>query len=155
MVYSTLRTTLSSVSTRNDIADWVVEANRIFIVRRLIPYSSVLLTDLQTVLRAASVYQETVQNYVVDKLYPEIELWTAQDSLIDALDFLYTATERTVKDRTRDLGSVVDGPSLDVDNPELRRQREVQNMLKTQLGHLAAALCANMEDKIRNQSMWV
>ena len=105
---------------------------------------------MEIVNRAASVYREDErQSYEIDRERPASELWTAADGLIDNLDALYTATAQMIKDRTRDLGSAVDeAPSQSV-SPALRQQQELQARLKRQLVDLAAALCTNMEDKMR------
>ena len=102
------------------------------------------------ILRAASNFSESERStYEIDRLHPTVEAWTAEDSLIDALDFLYSTTERLIAHRTRTIGSVVDVmPSAASDRNTLVSQT-VQARLKQQMADLAAALCTNMEDKIR------
>ena len=86
--------------------------------------------------------------YEIDRQHPTEEPWTAQDPLIDALDFLYATTEQLITDRTRALGSVIDeAPSES--NAGLRAEQSRQAVLKRQMTELAAALCINMEDKCR------
>jgi nuclear pore complex protein Nup133 len=57
-----------------------------------------------------------------------------------------------IRDRTRDFGSVIDEPPSQAASPELRRKQVDQSTLKTQMTDLAAALCSNMEDKMRAAS---
>lgn len=123
-------------------AGWVGEVNQIFIA----------------VERAAAQYREEESDlYAIDREKPAIEMWTASDSLIDSLDHLYTLTEALIKERTRELGSVIDeahvagGPTsrIEAGREELRKEQVVQATLKRQMGWLAAALCTNMEDKCR------
>ncbi|KIR25774.1 nuclear pore complex protein Nup133 [Cryptococcus deuterogattii LA55] len=123
-------------------AGWVGEVNQIFIA----------------VERAAAQYREEESDlYAIDREKPAIEMWTASDNLIDSLDHLYTLTEALIKERTRELGSVIDeapvigGPTgrIEAGKEELRKEQVVQAMLKRQMGWLAAALCTNMEDKCR------
>ncbi|OWZ65412.1 hypothetical protein AYX14_06233 [Cryptococcus neoformans] len=123
-------------------AGWVGEVNQIFIA----------------VERAAAQYREEESDlYAIDREKPAIEMWTASDNLIDSLDHLYTLTEALIKERTRELGSVIDetpvagGPTgrIETGKEELRKEQVVQAMLKRQMGWLAAALCTNMEDKCR------
>ncbi|ORX35321.1 Non-repetitive/WGA-negative nucleoporin C-terminal-domain-containing protein [Kockovaella imperatae] len=129
-----LRTALPSLSNREDMTAMVLEANRIIIL----------------VVRVASTFREDQgAAYEVDMDRPEISLWTAKDSLIDGLDFLYTTTEHLIKDRTRTLGSVIDESSSGDRDSENRPQRQRQALLKDQLTQLAAALCAQMEDRLR------
>lgn len=108
--------------------------------------------------RAAAQYREEESDlYAIDREKPAIEMWTASDNLIDSLDHLYTLTEALIKERTRELGSVIDeapvvgGPTgrIETGKEELRKEQVVQAMLKRQMGWLAAALCTNMEDKCR------
>ena len=87
--------------------------------------------------------------YEIDRRHPTIESWMAQDSLIDGLDSLYTATDQLISDRTRTLGSAVDETPSDASGGDLRGQQALQARLKQQMADLAAALCINMEDKIR------
>ncbi|WWD09172.1 hypothetical protein V865_007294 [Kwoniella europaea PYCC6329] len=136
IVFATARAALDAVD-RNELSSWVTEANRIFII----------------VERAAAQYrEEELYTYEIDRERPAIEIWTAQESLIEALDFLYTTTEALIKERTRDLGSVIDGPPSDTAEPALRREQQLQSRLKGQMAILAAALCTNMEDKCRATS---
>lgn len=108
--------------------------------------------------KAASKYrEEELALYEIDREKPSSPLWTARDTLIDALESLYGSTERLIKDRTRDFGSVVDeAPSATgAGGSELRDQQVKQNLLKNQMRDLAAALCINMEDRLRVASRWV
>ncbi|KAL7420109.1 hypothetical protein Q5752_005074 [Cryptotrichosporon argae] len=116
-----------------DSTAWVLEANRIFI----------------TVLRTASQFREDeIATYQIDRLHPVDEPWTAADAIVDALDALFTATDRLVRDRTRALGSVIDEAPTAAD-AETRQAQVDQVGLKRQMTELAAALCSNMEDKLR------
>ncbi|WRT63927.1 uncharacterized protein IL334_000854 [Kwoniella shivajii] len=136
IVFVTARASLESAN-RNDLSSWITEANRIFII----------------VERAAAQYrEEELYTYEIDRERPVVEIWTAQDSLIEALDFLYTTTEALIKERTRDLGSVIDEPPSDVVEAALKREQQQQSRLKGQMAILAAALCTNMEDKCRATS---
>lgn len=90
--------------------------------------------------------------YQVDRERPSVELWTASDAIIDDLDALYSATQRLIKDRTRQLGSVVDEPAAQNADSKLARQQRDQATLKMQMAQLAAALCENMEDKLRTNA---
>nr|XP_019002973.1 uncharacterized protein I203_04767 [Kwoniella mangroviensis CBS 8507]OCF66434.1 hypothetical protein I203_04767 [Kwoniella mangroviensis CBS 8507] len=136
IVSATARAALDAVD-RNELSSWVTEANRIFII----------------VERAAAQYrEEELYTYEIDRERPAIEIWTAQESLIESLDFLYTTTEALIKERTRDLGSVIDEPPSDTAEPALRREQHLQSRLKGQMAILAAALCTNMEDKCRTTS---
>lgn len=106
----------------------------------------------QLVERTAARYrEEEVATYEIDREKPAVEVWTAQDSLIDALDFLFSTTERLIKERTRDLGSVIDEQAKEHEHSEqnLKKEQHLQAQLKGQMASLAAALCANMEDKCR------
>ncbi|WVF65992.1 hypothetical protein IAT40_000730 [Kwoniella sp. CBS 6097] len=136
IVYATTRAALGAAN-RNEVSTWVSEANRIFIV----------------VERAAAQYrEEELDTYEIDREKPAIEIWTAQDTLIEALDFLFTTTEALIKERTRDLGSVIDEPASERSEPALRAEQQLQSRLKGQMAILAAALCTNMEDKCRATS---
>lgn len=100
--------------------------------------------------RAASNFcQDEIATYEIDLSHPTIESWTAQDPLVDALDFLYSATERVIADRTRTIGSVVDEAPSETSGRDMRIQQNIQARLKEQMADLAAALCTNMEDKLR------
>jgi nuclear pore complex protein Nup133 len=151
IVFATFRTALASSKKREDLSPWVLEANRIFIVSSTSASSRDCSHHCQTVLRAASQYRET-DLYEVNRERPAIELWTASDVMIDAIESLYSATEQLIKDRTRDFGSVIDEPPSQAASPELRRKQVDQSTLKTQMTDLAAALCSNMEDKMRAAS---
>ncbi|OCF44072.1 hypothetical protein I317_02025 [Kwoniella heveanensis CBS 569] len=136
IVHATARAALEAAN-RNEISSWVSEANRIFIV----------------VERAAAQYrEEELHTYEIDREKPAIEIWTAQDTLIEALDFLFSTTEALIKERTRDLGSVIDEPANERSEPNLRAEQQLQSRLKGQMAILAAALCTNMEDKCRATS---
>ncbi|WWC66609.1 uncharacterized protein I206_100512 [Kwoniella pini CBS 10737] len=136
IVFTTARSALDSAN-RSELSSWATEANRIFII----------------VERAAAQYrEEELYTYEIDREKPAIEIWTAQDSLLEALDFLYTTTEQLIKERSRDLGSVIDEPPSDTAEPGLKREQQLQSRLKGQMAILAAALCTNMEDKCRATS---
>ncbi|WWD16353.1 hypothetical protein CI109_100779 [Kwoniella shandongensis] len=136
VVFATFREAVAAAD-RADIASWVLEANKVFLY----------------VVRTAAQYREAEQGlYEVDRERPAIELWTARDSLIDALDFLYSTTEQLIKERSRDLGSVIDESPSENGAPQLRHEQQVQTQLKSQMANLAAALCTNMEDKCRATS---
>ncbi|WVQ93625.1 hypothetical protein IAU59_000701 [Kwoniella sp. CBS 9459] len=136
IVYATARAALGAAN-RNEVSAWVSEANRIFIV----------------VERAAAQYREEELNtYEIDRERPAIEIWTAQENLIGALDFLFTTTEALIKERTRELGSVIDEPATERSEPALRNEQALQARFKGQMAILAAALCTNMEDKCRATS---
>lgn len=104
---------------------------------------------------AAKYREEELALYEIDREKPFLPLWTARLSLIDALESLYGSTERLIRDRTRDFGSVVDEAPSASSNAELRDQQVKQNLLKNQMEDLAAALCINMEDRLRVASRWV
>jgi hypothetical protein len=78
---------------------------------------------------------------------------------MNALEHLYSSTETLIADRTRELGSAIDAPASALDGPgsagDMKSHRAVQNVLKNQLAELAAALCNNMEDKLRATSRCV
>ncbi|KAK8861724.1 hypothetical protein IAR55_002547 [Kwoniella newhampshirensis] len=136
VVFVTFREALGSVE-RAEISPWVLEANKTFLY----------------VVRTAAQYCEAEQGlYEVNRDKPAIELWTAGDDFIDALDFLYSTTEKLIRERTRDLGSVIDEPHSSTGDPHLRHEQDVQSQLKSQMAYLAAALCTNMEDKCRATS---
>jgi nuclear pore complex protein Nup133 len=72
------------------------------------------------------------------------------------LEHLYSLTESLIGDRTRELGSVIDSPlTASETNAGVKSERIIQNTLKNQLAELAAALCNNMEDKLRVTSRYV
>lgn len=123
-----------------DLSQWVLEANRIFL----------------TVLHGCTVVRENGVNvYQVDRQHPAVALWTASDTLINDVEALYIATEKLIKTRTRTLGSVVDEapPTTGAAaNTELAVQQRDQDVLKQQMTSLAAALCDNMEDKLRTSA---
>ena len=81
-----------------------------------------------------------------------MELWTAKTSIIDALEYLYAATEALIKERSRQFGSIVDESASD-SNPAMRLRQNEQVGLKNYLAGLAAAFCTNMEDKLRAASV--
>ncbi|WVQ78640.1 hypothetical protein IAT38_000727 [Cryptococcus sp. DSM 104549] len=121
-------------------AEWVTEVNQIFI----------------NVVRAAAQYrEEEATTYDIDREMPAVELWTASDALIDSMDYLYSATEQLIRERTRDLGSVIDEAPAPAalaivgGDGGLKKEQVLQATLKRQMASLAAALCANMEDKCR------
>lgn len=61
-------------------------------------------------------------------------------------------TEQLIADRTRDLGSAIDTAPTPSDTPDMKAQRQMQYLLKNQMAEIAAAVCANMEDKLRATS---
>lgn len=105
----------------------------------------------------------------MDRRSPSIEQWTAAAPLMASLEDLYYTTETLIADRTRDLGSAIDAPPTAGDAAagigagagggggvgDVKAQRAVQNSLKNQMAELAAALCNNMEDKLRATSRYV
>lgn len=102
--------------------------------------------------RAAAQYREDHRNtYEIDRLHPLVEQWTAKASLVDALESLYNDTKIAIEGRTRELGSIVDEAS-ETSNPSMKKEKALQRHLKDQLAFLAAALCENMEDKLRTRS---
>ncbi|TXT07474.1 hypothetical protein VHUM_03194 [Vanrija humicola] len=123
-----------------DLSHWVLEANRIFL----------------TVLHACTLVRENgVKVYQVDRTHPAVALWTASDTIINDVEALYIATEKLIKTRTRTLGSVVDEapPTTGAAaNTEQASQQRDQDVLKQQMTSLAAALCDNMEDKLRTSA---
>jgi nuclear pore complex protein Nup133 len=88
-----------------------------------------------------------------------------------SLEDLYYTTETLIADRTRDLGSAIDAPPTAGDAAagigasagagvgagvgDVKAQRAIQNLLKNQMAELAAAMCNNMEDKLRATSRYV
>lgn len=137
LVYDTFHAAVSTAGPSADLTTWVLEANRIFI----------------TVLRSAALLREhETGTYQVDRTHPVVELWTASDTIIGDLDSLYSATQRLIKDRTRTYGSVVDEtPPPHAANNATQQQKD-QAVLKHQMAQLAAALCENMEDKLRTSA---
>lgn len=104
-------------------------------------------------MRAASQYREDELGlYAMDRENPSTELWTASTTLLDALEELYGTTVQLISERTRELGSAVDQPPTATDGAQLRHERQTQHLLKNQLTELAAAVCTNMEDKLRATS---
>lgn len=134
-VFSTFQASVGGMGPGADVSDWILEANRIFII---------------AVRSSASWRESEAGLYDVDRLQPTVELWTASDSIIEELDSLYGATQQLIKDRSRRLGSIVDeAPSSRSRGSDLGHQQKEQFTLKEQMTHLAAALCENMEDKLR------
>lgn len=88
----------------------------------------------------------------MDRQNPSIELWTASTPILDALEVLYNTTVRLLTERTRDFGTAIDQAAGPNDVSGLREQRSTQNAMKNHLTKLAAALCTNMEDKLRATS---
>jgi len=141
-VYTTFQAAVNATGPGADLTAWVLEANRIFLLA----------------IRAASQLRlHETETYQVDKLHPMAELWTASDGIIGDLDSLYGATQRLIKDRTRTYGSAVDEPppahpsAAAVASGAVAAQKD-QALLKHQMAHLAAALCDNMEDKLRTSA---
>ena len=100
--------------------------------------------------REASTFrEEEIQSYEIDREHPTMEYWTAKDTIIDALEFLYNQTLQAIRDRTREFGTVIDASAGDVRDPTLKQEQVTQATLKTQMTQIAAALCVNMEDKLR------
>jgi nuclear pore complex protein Nup133 len=141
-VYATFQAAVTAAGPGADLTEWLVEANRIFI----------------TALRAAAQLREHEADvYQVDRMHPMAELWTASDGIMGDLDNLYSATQRLIKDRTRHFGSVVDEAPAARPTPAAVASGSVaaqkdQALLKHQMAHLAAALCDNMEDKLRTSA---
>jgi nuclear pore complex protein Nup133 len=144
-VYATFQSAVNAAGPAADLSAWVLEANRIFI----------------TALRAAALLREHESSiYQVDRLHPMTELWTASDGIIGNLDSLYGATQRLIKDRTRSYGSAVDEAPPAHPTPAALASGSVaaqkdQAVLKHQMAQLAAALCENMEDKLRTSATYV
>lgn len=68
------------------------------------------------------------------------------------MEYLFTATERLIQDRTRDLGSVIDERPVADGDERLLREQTKQERLKDQMTYLGASLCSNMEDRVRYAS---
>lgn len=152
IVFGKLQAALSTTGQAADSSDWLFEGNRIFLVSRpgcRNDYAE-LTNAAQNVYRAASKFREEEQGiYEIDRLHPRSEFWTASSVLIDALDYLYTATHQLIQSRTRQLGSVVDRPPSETSDQALRHEQHKQGLLKGQMTLTAAALLTNMEDRIR------
>lgn len=133
-----LQERMRSTGGQYDPSGIVLEADAVFVI----------------VARAAGAYrEETTDLYGIDRLKPTTEAWTASDSMIDALEYLYNLTENTIKQRTSKLGSIVDEASADTPRAGTMQKEQLrQRELKIRLTELAAALCTNMEDKCRTQS---
>lgn len=99
---------------------------------------------------ASQIREDGNPKYEIERLKPATELWTAQDSILQAVEYLYFATQRAIAERTRSLGTVVDELPSDHSTEELRKHQAKQNLLKDHMAALAAALCINMEDKVRH-----
>lgn len=87
--------------------------------------------------------------YEIDRLRPAIELWTSQDSFLSTMEYLFSATEQLIQDRTRDLGSVIDERPTEGGVDRLHREQVKQERLKDQMTYIGASLCSNMEDRVR------
>ena len=87
--------------------------------------------------------------YEIDRERPAIELWTSQDSFLDHMESLYTATETLIGERTRRLGTVIDERPVAGGNDNLYIEQIKQDRLKDQMTYFAASLCSNMEDRVR------
>lgn len=90
--------------------------------------------------------------YEIDRERPADELWTSQDSFLQAMEYLFSATERLIQERTRDLGSVIDERPVQGGDDRLLREQMKQERLKDQMTYLGASLCSNMEDRVRYAS---
>jgi nuclear pore complex protein Nup133 len=105
---------------------------------------------IQIVLKASSRFREEgIATYEINRQEPAMEPWTAQDSIIAALDYLYGTTDKLVRDRSRELGSVIDEAPSEITEGRWRAEQQVQFLLKKQMTVLAAALCTNMDEKVR------
>lgn len=90
--------------------------------------------------------------YEIDRERPADELWTSQESFLHAMEYLFSATERLIQERTRDLGSVIDERPVEGGDDRLLREQMKQERLKDQMTYLGASLCSNMEDRVRYAS---
>jgi nuclear pore complex protein Nup133 len=71
------------------------------------------------------------------------------------MEYLFSATEQLIKDRTRDLGSVIDERPTEGGDDRLHREQVKQERLKDQMTYIGASLCINMEDRVRFASTYV
>lgn len=107
----------------------------------------------QRVLReSARLREDDEEIYRIERKQPAIELWTSQDSLLNSVETLFTATERLIQDRSRELGSVIDERPNEGNDERLYREQVKQDRLKDQMMYLGASLCSNMEDRVRYAS---
>lgn len=65
------------------------------------------------------------------------------------MEYLFSATEQLIQDRTRDLGSVIDERPIEGGDDRLHREQVKQERLKDQMTYIGASLCSNMEDRVR------
>lgn len=98
---------------------------------------------------SARLREDEVDIYNIERKQPAIELWTSQDSLLNSVETLFTATERLIQDRTRELGSVIDDHPVEGTEQRLFTEQVKQDRLKDQMMNLGASLCINMEDRVR------
>jgi nuclear pore complex protein Nup133 len=114
------------------------------------------VADRQRALRESARLREDEQHlYEIDRLRPAIELWTSQDSFLSTMEYLFSATEQLIQDRTRDLGSVIDERPTEGGDDRLHREQVKQERLKDQMTYIGASLCSNMEDRVRFASTYV
>ena len=71
------------------------------------------------------------------------------------MEYLFSATEQLIQDRTRDLGSVIDERPTEGGDDRLHREQVKQERLKDQMTNIGASLCINMEDRVRFASTYV
>lgn len=71
------------------------------------------------------------------------------------MEYLFSATEQLVPDRTRDLGSVIDEKATEGGDDRLHREQVKQERLKDQMTNIGASICINMEDRVRFASTYV
>jgi nuclear pore complex protein Nup133 len=71
------------------------------------------------------------------------------------MEYLFSATEQLIQDRTRDLGSVIDERPTEGGDDRLHREQVKQERLKDQMTYIGASLCSNMEDRVRFASTYV
>jgi nuclear pore complex protein Nup133 len=64
------------------------------------------------------------------------------------MEYLFSATEQLIQDRTRDLGSVIDERPTEGGDDRLHREQVKQERLKDQMTYIGASLCINMEDRV-------
>ena len=78
-------------------------------------------------MRAASLFRsEETEVYEIDEQKPAAEFWTASDSILEALEQLYTVTEHNLRDRTRLLGTAIDEVVTDAGTSALSKQKKDQ-----------------------------
>lgn len=147
LVFSSFRA--ATTGQGGDLSDWTIEVNTIFLVGS--PSCTIMnKSDSQRALRESARLREDEQAiYEIDREHPAVELWTSQDSFLTAMEYLFTATESLIQDRTRDLGSVIDERPTEGGDDRLHHEQVKQERLKDQMTYIGASLCSNMEDRVR------